>query len=261
MSPVPSKQILFITGAFISHHCWDEWKLFFEQKGFTTLAPSWLYKDAPPEVLRARHPDAQLASLRLIELINYFEQIARSFSEPPLIIGHSIGGLIAQLLLQRNAARAAIAIHPVPPQGIFSFKFSFIRAAWGPLGLFRPAGKTFMMSFPQWQYAFTNGMPLDWQEKGYQLAIPESRHIVRDAITKAARVDWTKPHVPLLFIAGGADHTIPASINYDNYRRYKNEHSIRHYKSFEGRNHYVLNQPGWQEVATYIMDWLNKQAL
>ncbi|MBO9562708.1 MAG: alpha/beta hydrolase [Niastella sp.] len=261
MSRVRSTSILFITGAFVSHHCWDEWKCFFEQKGFNTQAPAWLYKDAPADVLRERHPDAQLASLRLTTLIDHYETVARSFAEPPVIIGHSIGGLIAQILLQRGAASAAAAIHSVPPQGIFSFKFSFLRAGWGPLGFFTSVRKTFLMSFRQWQYAFTNGMPLEWQEKGYQLAIPESKLIVRDTITAAARVDWQQAHAPLLFIAGDNDHTIPASINYDNYRRYKNEDSVRDYKLFPGRNHYVLNQPGWQEVATYILEWLNKQGI
>lgn len=259
MSPIRSTSILFITGAFVSHHCWDEWKYFFEQKGFNTQAPAWLYKDAPADVLRERHPDPQLAALRLTTLIDYFEKIARAYAEPPIIIGHSIGGLIAQILLQRGVASAAIAIHSVPPQGIFSFQFSFLRAGWGPLGFFSSANKTFLMSFRQWQYAFTNGMPLEWQEKGYQSAIPESKRIVRDTITSAARVDWEQPHAPLLLIAGDNDHTIPASINYNNYRRYKNQDSVCDYKVFPGRNHYVLNQPGWQEIATYLLGWLDQQ--
>ncbi len=96
--------ILFITGAFVSHKCWDEWKVFFENKGFKTLAPAWPYKDAPASVLRDRHPDPQIASIRLTQLIEYFEEIAKSLPQKPIVIGHSIGGLTAQILLQRNLA-------------------------------------------------------------------------------------------------------------------------------------------------------------
>ncbi len=251
--------ILFITGAFVSNKCWDEWKTFFESKGFKTLAPAWPYKDAPAAVLRDRHPDPQIASLRLTQLIEHFENIAKSLPQKPIVIGHSIGGLTAQILLQRNLAAAAIAIHSVPPQGIMTFKFSFLKAGWGPLGFFTSTKKTFLMSFSQWQYAFTNGMPEEWQDKAYcDSVIPESKLIVRDTITSAARVDFKAPHNPLLLIAGSTDHTIPESLNYSNYKKYTDKDSITDFKVFPERNHFVLNQPGWQEIALFIQNWLEK---
>lgn len=259
MTKHTSKSILFITGAFVGNECWEEWTTFFRQQGYRTLAPAWPYKDAPVDVLRQRHPDAQVASIRLVQLITHYETIARSLPEKPVIIGHSMGGLIAQILLQRGLASAAIAIHSVPPQGVMTFKLSFLMAGWGPLGFFTSTRKTFLMSFKQWQYAFTNGMPVEWQEKGYcTLAIPESKLVVRDTITAAAKVDFTAPHAPLLLIAGAADHTIPASLNYSNFKRYKHKQSVTDYKLFPGRNHFVLAQPGWQELALYIQDWLGK---
>ncbi|OXB03741.1 alpha/beta hydrolase [Flavobacterium pectinovorum] len=251
--------ILFITGAFVSNKCWDDWKVFFESKGFTTLAPAWPYKDAPAAVLRDRHPDPQIAGLRLTALIDHFENITKNLPQKPIIIGHSIGGLIAQILLQRNLASAAIAIHSVPPQGIMTFKFSFLKAGWGPLGFFTSAKKTFLMTFSQWQYAFTNGMPEEWQEKAYyDSVIPESKLIVRDTITSAAKVDFNASHNPLLLIAGSADHTIPKSLNYSNYKKYTDKNSITDFKVFPERNHFVLNQPGWQEIAVFIQDWIGK---
>lgn len=253
------KTILFITGAFVSNECWNEWKDFYDTKGYQTLAPSWLFKDASPEVLRKRHPDPQVASIRLTQLIEHYEKIAKSLPEKPIIIGHSIGGLIAQILNQRGLASVAVAIHSVPPQGIMTFKFSFLKAGWGPLGFFTSTKKTFLMSFSQWQYAFTNGLPIEWQEKGYQLAIPESKLVVRDTITSAAKVDFNAPHQPLLLIAGGSDHTIPYQLNHDNYKKYSDKNSVTDYKLFPGRNHFVLGQPGWQEVAVYILEWIQKQ--
>lgn len=255
-----SKLILFITGAFVSNESWNEWREFYENRGYKTIAPAWPFKDASPAVLRKRHPDPQVASVRLAKLIVHFEEIARSFSEKPIIIGHSIGGLIAQILNQKGLASVTIAIHSVPPQGLLTFKLSFLIAGWGPLGFFTPIRKTFLMNFSQWQYAFTNGMQLELQEKGYlKLAIPESKLVVRDTITSVAKVDFSKPHYPLLFIAGDNDHTIPHRLNYDNYKKYTDENSVTDYKLFPGRNHFVLGQPGWQEIAIYILEWLQKQ--
>lgn len=255
-----SKSILFITGAFVSNKSWNEWSHFYEERGYKTIAPAWPFKDATPAVLRKRHPDSQVASIRLAQLITHFEEIARSFPEKPIIIGHSIGGLIAQILNQKELASAAIVIHSVPPQGIFTFKLSFLKSGWGPLGFFTPTKETFFMSFPQWQYAFANGMELELQEKGYlQLAIPESKFVVRDTITSVAKIDFKKPHRPLLLIAGDMDHTIPHQLNYDNYKKYTDKNSVTDYKVFPGRNHFVLGQPGWQEIAIYILEWIQKQ--
>lgn len=260
MKVFPSKTILFITGAFVSNACWDEWKIYFENNGYHTLAPAWPNKDAPAEELRNRHPDALVASMRLADLIEYYAKIVSSLPEKPVLIGHSIGGLISQILLQRDLAAAAVAIHSVPPQGIMTFKLSFLIAGWGPLGFFTPVNKSFLMSFRQWRYAFTNGLSMEAQKEGYyQLAIPESKLIVRDTITKIAKIDFEKPHAPLLLISGTADHTIPASLNYSNFSRYKSSGSVTDYKKFEGRTHFVLGQEGWQEVADYALKWLQKQ--
>jgi pimeloyl-ACP methyl ester carboxylesterase len=254
-----TQTVVFITGAFVSTGCWDEWKLYFESLGHTTLAPCWPHKDAPAEVLRNRHPDAEIASNRLAALTEHFAEIVKKLPEKPILIGHSIGGLLVQLLLQRGLGSAGIAIHSVPPQGIITFKLSFLKAGWGPLGFFTSTKETYLMSFKEWQYAFTNGMTLEEQKTAYYaLAIPESKLIVRDTITAAAKVDFSKPHAPLLLLSGSADHTIPASLNYSNYRKYKNNGSVTDYKEFEERNHFVLGQSSWKESADYILEWLEK---
>ncbi len=258
MNEIKPKVVLFITGAFVSNSCWDKWKVHFENKGYQTLAPAWPNKNAPAEDLRNRHPDPLIAAARLGALIEYYAQIAAGLPQKPILVGHSIGGLIAQLLLQRDLCEAAVAIHSVPPQGVFTFKLSFLIAGWGPLGFFTSARESFMMSFSQWQYAFTNGMDLqDQKDAYYQFAIPESKLVVRDTITNVAKVDFDKPHLPLLFIAGTNDHTIPPSLNRSNYEKYKDESSITGYKEFPGRNHFVLGQPSWQEGADYILNWLD----
>jgi len=259
MSAANSKTILFITGAFVHNSCWDEWKIFYGNLGYTTLSPPWPNKEATAVELRKRHPDRQIASARLAELVSHYEKIAASLPEKPIVIGHSIGGLLAQVLNQKGLAAVAVAIHSVPPQGIFTFKLSFLIAGWGPLGLFTDTKKTFLMDFKQWQYAFANGLPQDVQQTGYdRFVVPESKLIVRDTTTSAAKIDFDRPHNPLLLIAGSADHTIPASLNRSNFKRYKHQNSITDFKEFEFRNHFVLGQPGWQEIALYIQKWLEK---
>lgn len=253
------KTIVFITGAFVSSDCWNDWRTYFENLGYSTIAPSWPHKDAPACTLRQRHPDADVANQRLANLTSYFSAIVATLPEKPILIGHSMGGLITQLLLQKGQAFAGIAIHSLQPKGIFTFKFSFYKAGWKALGFFTDAHKTYLMSFPEWQYAFTNGMPYEQQKDGYyNLLVPESKLVVRDATTDAAKIDFERPHVPLLFISGSTDRFIPASLNYSNYKKYSHSASVTTYREFAGRNHFVLGQPGWEEIADYIQDWIIK---
>ncbi|MEO9205734.1 MAG: alpha/beta fold hydrolase, partial [Gammaproteobacteria bacterium] len=101
MQTIQSKTIVFITGAFVGSNCWDEWRTYFENKGYKTITPRLPHKDASPEELRNRQPDAGIASIRLADLTSYFENIIENLPEKPILIGHSMGGLIIQILLQR----------------------------------------------------------------------------------------------------------------------------------------------------------------
>lgn len=257
MKTINSKTVLFVTGNFVSHLGWTVWQKYFEEQGYTTLAPAWPFKEGTAAELRQKHPDQNIASLRLSQVVDYFENIIKTLPEKPIIVGHSMGGLITQILVQRGLAEAAVAIHSVPPQGVITTKFSFFKATWGPLGFFTSPNKTFLMSFPQWQYAFTNGMPLEEQQKAYdENVIPESKRISRDGLSSAAKIDFKKAHAPLLFVAGSTDNIMPASLNYSNYKKYKNEQSITDFKEFEGNNHFVLGLSNWKNTADYILNWL-----
>ena len=241
------------------HSCWDEWRAYFKSRGYNTIAPPWPHKNNSAEALRNSHPSREIASNRLSMLTDYYDGIVKQLPEKPILIGHSIGGLIVQLLLQRGRGSSGVAIHSVPPKGIMTFKFSFLKAGWGPLGIFTSTRNSFLMSFKQWKYAFTNGMDCDAQKEAYyKFAIPESKLIVRDTISKTAKVNFENPHAPLLLTSGTDDHTIPASLNYANYQKYKKSNSLIDYKEFKGRNHLVLGQPTWKEDADYILHWISK---
>jgi pimeloyl-ACP methyl ester carboxylesterase len=254
-----SKTILFITGAFVTNTGWAEWETYFKQHGYTVYAPAWPYKNASAKELRSRHPDRELASLRLDSVVNYFVAFAERLPEKPILIGHSTGGLIAQILLQRGAGVAAVAYHSVPPKGVLTLKFSFVKSVTPALGLFTSKNKTFMMSFKQWQYAFTNGMPLQEQKDTYEeYTIPESKRLAWSALGKSGKVNFKTAHAPLLFISGSEDHIMPASLNRKNFRKYKDEKSLREYKEFSGRNHFAMGQPTWKEDADYILEWITR---
>ena len=259
METTGTKTILFITGAFVGNNCWDDWKTYFEERGFATFAPPWPYKDATVAELRSRHPhnDKELARLTIEELLGHYENIIKSLNEKPILIGHSYGGLMTQIFLNRGLAAAGIAIHPVPPLGVFPYEFTFLKAGWKSLGVFTDLDETYMMSFEDWQYAFVNGMPPDAQQNAYDTyTIPESKTVSRGGLSSAAKVDFKKPHAPLLITAGDTDHIIPAHLNHRNYDAYETEGSVTDYKVFTGRNHFVLGQPTWKEDAEYIYNWI-----
>lgn len=261
MEPVKSKTILFITGAFVHHSCWDEWKTYFQSKGYKTNAQPWPFKDAPTaETLRKRQPeDSNLGLLTLEELIEHYVNIVKVCSEKPIIIGHSLGGLITQILVNRDLAAAGVAIHSFPPHGIIPYEFSFLIGGWKALGIFTSVQETYLMSLADWQYAFTNNMTLKEQEASYnKFTIPESKTVIRGGTSNAAKVDFDKPHVPLLLTSGSIDHSIPAHLNNRNFEKYKKNGSVLVYKEFPGRNHFVLNQPTWKEDADYILNWLDE---
>ncbi len=252
--------IVFITGAFLNNSIWDDWRIFFETNGYITIAPPWPYKDATTRELRSRHPDTAIASIDLQQLVGYYSGIIKLLPEKAILIGHSVGGLVTQLLLQQDLAVAGIVIHSVPPKGVMIFKFSFLLSAWNSFGFFTPVKDSFLMSFSQWQYAYTNGMSLSRQQSGYeQFVVPESKRVLRDIVKGIATIDFKRRHVPLLFVSGSDDHFMPASVNFSNYKNYPRNGSVTDYRNFKGKNHFVLRQPGWQEEATFILDWIKKQ--
>lgn len=254
-----TKTIVFITGAFVSPSCWEKWIVFFEDNGYKTVAPPWPYKNENTEILRNQHPDSKIALLRLSGLIDYYREIIEKLPEKPILIGHSYGGLLTQLLVQKELAFAGVCIHSFPPEGMLTTKFSFYRAIWRTLGFFTSPKKSYLISFAEWQTKFTNGMSFEEQKDAYEkLVIPESKSALRDVFTKAAHINFKKKHEPLLFLSGSNDMLVRAALNYSNFKRYTNIHSITCYKEFQCRNHFVLGQSNWAEVAGFIAKWLEK---
>lgn len=254
-----TKTVVFIHGMYMTALCWEKWIDLFDAKGFKSIAPPWPGRDRPVQALRANR-DAHLSSLTLSQVVDYYAEFIGGLDQKPVLIGHSMGGLVVQLLLQRNLAAAGVAIDSAPPFGVLTPKWSFLKSNWPHINPFKSLNEPVELSFERFQYAFANTLPLEEQQKGYdRYIVPESRRVPRESLT--ARVDFRKPHAPLLLIAGGSDNIIPASLNRLNYRRYAASPSITNFKEFSGRTHFIIAQKGWEEVAAYSLAWLGKKVL
>lgn len=257
-----SKTVVFVHGMFMTPRCWDGWLTKFEGRGYKVHAPAWPHHDQDAASLRQQHPHAPLGELNLSKVIAHLSTFIGQLGHKPIVVGHSMGGLIAQILLQRDLIGAAVAIDSAPPAGVITTRWSFLKSNWTMLNPFIPASKPHLMSFEAFQYAFVNDMPLAEQRAAYdQHLVPESRRIARETLGGIAKLDWNKPHAPLLLIAGGNDHIIPPTLNQTNYRKYRAAGSITDFKEFAGRNHFTIGQRGWEEVAGYALGWLEIKAV
>jgi len=261
MSANQSKTIVFVTGAFVTHLGWKPWQAYFESKGYKTYAPAWPHKEGTAKEVRDRKPnDLPLAKLHLKDVVSHYAKFIEALPEKPVLIGHSLGGLMTQILLNRGLAAGAVVLHSVPALGVIPYEWSFLKAGTASLGLFTSLDKTYMMSFKKWQYAFVNGMKPEDQKAAYEAnTIPESKRAARGGLSGTAKINFKKAHEPLLFIAGSTDHIIPASLNKRNYKKYKkNKGSVTDFKEFEGNNHFVVGLPNWQQTAEYAYDWIQQ---
>jgi pimeloyl-ACP methyl ester carboxylesterase len=252
-----SGTILFIHGMYMTPLCWERWVPWFEGLGYRCLAPPWPGRGESPETLRSRHPDPGLGGLTLATVVGEMERVISELPEPPILIGHSMGGLVAQLLLQKGRAAAAVAIDSAPPAGVLSWKWSFLKSNWPHITPFAPLSLPIAITPERFAYAFAATLPAAEQRAAFErYTVPESRRVPRQSLTAFARVDFAKSHGPLLFIAGSSDNIIPASLNRKNYRLYAASPSLAAFREFRGRTHFIIGQAKWEEVAAYAASWL-----
>jgi pimeloyl-ACP methyl ester carboxylesterase len=257
-----AKTIVFIHGMFMTPLCWENWLVYFQSKGYSCSAPSWPGRDRPVETLRANHPDPQLGQLTLSQVVESCTNHIRLLDEKPILIGHSMGGLIVQLLLQGDLAVAGVAIDSAPPAGVFTTQWSFLKANWPMITPLVSKYQPRWMSFEDFQYAFVNTLPLEEQKAAYnRYVVPESRGVPQESLGGIAKIDFKRQHPPLLLTAGSEDHIIPARLNRYNFERYQASSSVTDFKEFSGRVHFVIGQKNWEEVAGYILKWIDEKGV
>jgi pimeloyl-ACP methyl ester carboxylesterase len=253
----PTRSVVFIHGMFMTPTCWDAWQARFQSQGWKTQAPAWPEHDLPIERQRQAGKGGALSALTLEQVVDRYAQLIQAMPEPPILVGHSMGGLVVQLLLQRGLGAAGIAIDSAPPKGVISLKWSFLKSNWPVISPSAKIDLPIAMSLEDFHYAFAHTLPLDEVRAVYDTqVVPESRRVGKGPTTAGAKVDFSHARAPLLFIAGGDDHIIPASLNRSNYKRYDARAGVTDFREFPGRTHYTLGQKGWEEVADYALSWI-----
>lgn len=256
-----TKTVLFIHGMFMNALCWEKWAPRFEAAGYSVVAPSWKFHDGEAATLRAQYPSAALSKLTLDDVVAQFTDIARGLKEKPIIIGHSMGGLVTQILLNRDVGSGGAALDPAPPRGVFALSLPFLKSNFPIINPLESVDKPMLMTYEQFQYGFVNDMPEAEQKAAYErYCLPESRRVGRGGFSSIANLDFSKTRVPLLITAGSIDHTIPASLNRANFAKYRGASNVALHE-FEGRNHFLIGQPGWEQVADFVLTFLKDRGL
>jgi non-heme chloroperoxidase len=250
--------VIFIHGLWLKPNSWDRWAEVFEAAGYAALAPGW-----PVEAGGALAPET------IGEVAAHFSRIAEALDRRPAIVGHSFGGLIAQILAGRGLSAATVAIDPAPFRGVLPLPFSALRSGWPVLRNPANSGRDVALSPEQFRYAFGNAVPESESEAlygAYQAPAP-GRPIFQAA---AANLNpWTEARVdtdaaqrgPLLVMSGERDHTVPPAVAraaYDSQKR--NPNAVTEFVEMPGRGHSLMIDGGWREVADTALTFVERFA-
>jgi pimeloyl-ACP methyl ester carboxylesterase len=258
------RPVVFIHGAFMSAESWDPWRQRFEARGYKCVAPAWPFLDHSVDELQ-HATDPRFGKLGIREIVDNYASIIRDLAQPPILVGHSFGGLFVQLLLDRGIGAAGVAIDPAPPKGVPPGA-NAVRASLPVILGWGSWQKVRRMPFKNFQWGWAHTLSEPEQRAAYdEHVVPTSGRLFFQALL-AQLTDVTKINyrnhlrAPLLIIAGELDRTVEAKMNLANFRKYAHSTAVTDYREFPGRTHWICRQPGWEEVADYTLDWLAKQA-
>jgi pimeloyl-ACP methyl ester carboxylesterase len=252
---IDSTVVVFVHGMYMNAASWQPWQELAGAQGYTTHAPSWPYHEGQPAGLRAR-VDPGLGRLTFGKLVEHYKSVLATLPSRPVLIGHSVGGLVVQKLVNEGHAAAAVVVSPAPPRGILSLDPHFFRANFphlNPLAGNRPIA----MTPARFHYAFANTVSRQKSDELFErYAVPESRNVPRSTVTGQGAIDFARPHVPLLFLGGDEDHLTPLPMVLRNARAYRKADGRLDVREFAHKSHFICNEPGWEAVAEQAFDWL-----
>jgi pimeloyl-ACP methyl ester carboxylesterase len=254
---------MLIHGAWLSSRSWENFSDYFRKRGFAVSAPEWPRKQGDVEELRE---DAEeIKGLGLTEIVDHYESQIQALDEPPVLIGHSYGGLIVELLLDRGLGRAGVAMSPAPPKGILVLPFSTLKA--GAPALAHPSKwhGVVPLTLEEFTYGFVNTFSPEDAAAAYEkYAVPETGQIFYEAgfanfhLHPPTEVHFKNDErAPLLIVGAERDHTVPASLSHKQYEKYEQSGAQTDYIEFPGRPHLMMAAEGWEEIAAGIESWLN----
>lgn len=251
----PSGTVVLVHGMYMGPSCWERWVPYLEARGYRTLAPAWPAHDGTAAAARAAHPDPKLAAVELSQVVDHYRKIIAELDEPPILIGHSMGGLVVQLLLDEGLGSAGVAIDAAPAKGVLTLHHAFVRS--NGRNLRGSLDVPLDMDLERFSYSFVNTLPPAEQRRVWEEhARPESRRIGRAPTTKAAKIEFKRQRAPLLLIGGGQDHAVPPVIARKTFRRYRKAEAYTEYRELDWADHWLIASDRWQELAELTVDWL-----
>ena len=256
--------VVFVHGLWLLPNSWDPWRSVFEEAGYTTLAPGW--PDDPNTVEEANANPEVLAHKSVGQIADHFEDVVGKLKKKPALIGHSFGGLLAQILAGRGVADVTVAIDPAPFRGVLPLPFSALKSASPVLGNPLNHGRAIPLTYDQFRYAFANAVNEDEAKVLYNTyAVPGSGVPLFQAAT-ANLNPWTEVKVkskspdrgPLLIISGKKDHTVPWAIANASFKKQRRNKSVTEIVEIPGRGHSLTIDNGWREVAETALAFVQR---
>jgi pimeloyl-ACP methyl ester carboxylesterase len=255
--------IVLIHGLWLTPRSWESWKARYEQRGHQVLAPAWPRMEGEVQALRS--DPTVMNGLGVAEVVDHYDKIIRDLDTPPVIMGHSFGGLITELLLDRGLGAAGATLSPAPVKGVLGVPPALLRTVLPVLRNPANRKKTWPLTAEQFHRGFTNTMDDADAAAAYaRYYVPAPGRVIFQAGLANAnpravtKVDFRKDDRPPLLVMGNdQDQTIPASVSREAARRLGKSKAIVDYKEFTGRPHFPA-APGWEAVADYALDWADR---
>lgn len=234
---------------------WENYRGVFEQEGYRCVSTTLPYHDMDPRGA----PDPRLGTASLLDYAEVLEQEVRRLGEKPILMGHSMGGLLAQMLGARGLAKALVLLTPASPSGIVALTPSVIKSFWSMQTKWGFWRKPMRQTFGEAVYSMLHLLPEKERKEAYDRFVYESGRAAYEIgcwpfdSARASRVDASKVTCPVLVVAGAQDRITPVSVVRRVAKKYK---AVSTYKEFENHAHWVVAEPRWQEVAEYAAGWL-----
>jgi len=248
--------ILLVHGAWVTTESWSGFRRLYEERGYRVVVPAWPYLDRPVQELRDR-PHPRLADVKIKDLVDHFEKEIRALPEPPILIGHSFGGLIVQMLMDRGLGCAGVALDAGPPRGVLPSPIA-IRSALPVLLSWHGWRRILTMSFAGFSKNFANTVPQAQLQAIYDTHIVPApgRIYFQAALGIGNGIRFSNPaRPPLLLIAASEDRTSTPSMVRAMVRKHRKAPSKTDYIEFPNRSHWLIAEEGWEDVAEKALAW------
>jgi len=256
-----STSVILIHGEFLSPDCWQGWQQRFATAGHRCLAPAWPYHDRPIGELR-QAPDPRLASLGIGDLVEHYARIVAALPAAPILIGHSLGGLVMQMLLDRGLGVAGVGLGALPPRGALpglSMKGALFISLLAVAGCRRIP----TLSLRRFARRMAQTQPAAEQAEIYRcLLVPTAGRIVFEAALGIGNsVNFANPaRAPLLLVGGEEDRIVEPSTLRSLYRAHLRSPAETALRLLPRRSHWLLTEPGWEALADFCLAWADTHA-